>query len=223
MDCGRECVRSGGDGRFLSRSPSCRRCSCRSLSRPVRWRQSRAGLNSRFASQQRDVGLDLVTSVAGPSCQRHMLTLPVGVDGGATGPDVVRMRRSIRIANPLVPAAERSCGPAFAITEFATDSPLEGTGFEPSVPLYGQLGTSGACDATHAAIVKLETSDRSRRRARRAICGTPGAPSARFPRDSGALDAKFDRRLASDTRIVFPPHVIWITLLSQPGTYIQGQ
>ena len=112
---------------------------------------------------------------------------------------------------------------AFAQIEFAADSPLEGTGFEPSVPLYGQLGTSGACDATHAAIVKLETSDRSRRRARRAICGTPGAPSARFPRDSGALDAKFDRRLASDTRIVFPPHVIWITLLSQPGTYIQGQ
>ena len=103
------------------------------------------------------------------------------------------------------------------------DSPREGAGFEPSVPLYGQLGTSGACDATHAAIVKLETSDRSRRRARRAICGTPGAPSARFPRDSGALDAKFDRRLASDTRMVFPPHVIWITLLSQPGTYIQGQ
>ena len=112
---------------------------------------------------------------------------------------------------------------AFAQIEFAADSPLEGTGFEPSVPLYGQLGTSGACDATHAAIVKLETSDRSRRRARRAICGTPGAPSARFPRDSGALDAKFDRRLASDTRMVFPPHVIWITLLSQPGTYIQGQ
>jgi hypothetical protein len=54
-----------------------------------------------------------------------MLTLPVGVDGGATGPHVVRMRRSIRIANPLVPAAERSRGPAFAITEFATDSPLE--------------------------------------------------------------------------------------------------
>ena len=103
------------------------------------------------------------------------------------------------------------------------DSPREGAGFEPSVPLYGQLGTSGACDATHAAIVKLETSDRSRRRARRAICGTPGAPSARFPRDSGALDAKFDRRLASDTRMVFPPHVIWITLFSQPGTYIQGQ
>jgi len=140
MDCGRECVRSGGDGRFLSRSPSCRRCSCRSLSRPVRWRQSRAGLNSRFASQQRDVGLDLVTSVAGPSCQRHMLTLPVGVDGGATGPDVVRMRRSIRIANPLVPAAERSCGPAFAITEFATDSPLEGDGFEPLVPQREGMG-----------------------------------------------------------------------------------
>jgi hypothetical protein len=35
---------------------------------------------------------------------------------------------------------------------------------------------SGACDATHAAIVKPGTPDRSRRRARRAICGTPGAP-----------------------------------------------
>ena len=32
----------------------------------------------------------------------------------------------LRIANPLVPAAERSRRPAFAITEFATDSPLEG-------------------------------------------------------------------------------------------------
>src|SRR6516164_3208882 len=52
----------------------------------------------------------------------------------ATGPHVVKMRRSIRIANPLVPAAERSRGPAFAITEFATDSPLEGDGFELQVP-----------------------------------------------------------------------------------------
>jgi hypothetical protein len=29
---------------------------------------------------------------------------------------------------------------------FATDSPLEGAGFEPSVPLYGELGASGVCD-----------------------------------------------------------------------------
>jgi len=70
----------------------------------------------------------------GRSSAGHILTLPVGVDGGATGPHVVRMRRSIRIANPLVPAAERSRGPAFAITEFATDSPLEGDGFELPVP-----------------------------------------------------------------------------------------
>src|SRR6516164_1449997 len=70
----------------------------------------------------------------GRSSAGHMLTLAVGVDGGATGPHVVRMRRSIRIANPLVPAAERSRGPAFAITEFATDSPLEGDGFELPVP-----------------------------------------------------------------------------------------
>ena len=132
------------------------------------------------------------------------------------------LKRCQRAGGPSAPVAGGNLigKAAFAQIEFAADSPLEGTGFEPSVPLYGQLGTSGACDATHAAIVKLETSDRSRRRARRAICGTPGAPSAR---DSGALDAKFDRRLASDTRIVFPPHVIWITLLSQPGTYIQGQ
>src|SRR6516225_10328933 len=59
---------------------------------------------------------------------------PSAPGGGATGPHVVRMRRSIRIANPLVPAAERSRGPAFAITEFATDSPLEGDGFELQVP-----------------------------------------------------------------------------------------
>ena len=49
----------------------------------------------------------------GRSSAGHMLTLAVGVDGGATGPHVVRMRRSIRSANPLVPAAERSRGPAF--------------------------------------------------------------------------------------------------------------
>ena len=75
----------------------------------------------------------------GRSSVGRMLILPVGVGGGATGPHVVRMRRSIQIANPLVPAAKRSRGPAFAITEFATDSPLEGTEFEPSVPLVGHL------------------------------------------------------------------------------------
>jgi hypothetical protein len=37
------------------------------------------------------------------------------------------------------------------------DSLLEGDGFEPSVPFYGELRTSGACDATHAAIVKPGT------------------------------------------------------------------
>src|ERR1700738_4377304 len=55
---------------------------------------------------------------------------------------------------------------------------LEGGGFDPSVPLYGELGV-GACDATHAAIVKPGTPDRSRRRARRAICGTPGDGQSR--------------------------------------------
>jgi len=30
-------------------------------------------------------------------------------------------------------------GPAFAKTEFATDSPLEGDGFEPSVPRFARL------------------------------------------------------------------------------------
>ena len=55
-----------------------------------------------------------------------MLTLPVGVDGGATVRTSSECGASIRIANPLVPTAERSRGPAFAITEFATDSPLEG-------------------------------------------------------------------------------------------------
>ena len=43
---------------------------------------------------------------------------------------------------------------------FATDSALEGGGFEPSVPLYGELG-AGACDATRAAIVKPGTPDRA--------------------------------------------------------------
>jgi len=43
---------------------------------------------------------------------------------------------------------------------FAIDSPVEGGGFEPSVPLYGELG-AGACDATRAAIVKPGTPDRA--------------------------------------------------------------
>jgi hypothetical protein len=64
--------------------------------------------------------------------------------------------------------------------EVFPESPLEGDRFEPSVPCYGELGASGAFDATHAAIVKPGTPDRSRRRARRAICGTPGAPSHRL-------------------------------------------
>jgi hypothetical protein len=76
----------------------------------------------------------------GSSSAGHMLTLPVGVGGGATGPHVVRMRRSIRIANPLVPAAEGSRGPTFAITEFATDSPLEEDGFELLVRGRGEAG-----------------------------------------------------------------------------------
>src|SRR5216683_2564051 len=50
-------------------------------------------------------------------------------------------------------------------------------GFEPSVRLYGELGALGRVRRTRAAIVKPGTPDRSRRRARRAICGTPGAPS----------------------------------------------
>jgi len=48
--------------------------------------------------------------------------------------------------------------------------------FEPSVPLYGELGALGARrdPRRHR---EPGTPDRSRRRARRAICGTPGAPS----------------------------------------------
>ena len=53
---------------------------------------------------------------------------------------------------------------------FAADSSLEGEGFEPAVPPTMSSVHSGACDATHAAIVKRGTPDRSRRRARRAIC-----------------------------------------------------
>ena len=83
-----------------------------------------------------------ITGIAGAAGAQLMLTLPVGVGGGATGPHVVRMRRSIRIANPLVLAAERSRGPAFAITEFATDSPLEGDGFELPVREHEQLWDS---------------------------------------------------------------------------------
>ena len=60
-----------------------------------------------------------------------------------------------------------------------TDWPLEGAGFEPSVPLYGELGALGRVRRTRAAIVKPGTPDRSRRRARRAICGTPGDGQSR--------------------------------------------
>ena len=60
---------------------------------------------------------------------------------------------------------------------FAPDSPLEGGGFEPSVPLYGELGALARATRDHAAMVKPGTPDRSRRRTRRAICGTPrGVP-----------------------------------------------
>jgi hypothetical protein len=62
---------------------------------------------------------------------------------------------------------------------FAPDSPLEETGFEPSVPLYGELGALGRVRRTRAAIVKPGTPDRSRQRARRAICGTPGDGQSR--------------------------------------------
>jgi hypothetical protein len=53
-------------------------------------------------------------ALAGGGSERVVLTSP-------ENPTAI-----LRIANPLVPAAERSRGPAFAITEFATDSPLEG-------------------------------------------------------------------------------------------------
>src|SRR6516165_2395055 len=76
----------------------------------------------------------------GRSSAGHMLTLPVGVDGGATVRTSSECGASIRIANPLVPTAERSRGPAFAITEFATDSPLEGDGFELLVPRHESRG-----------------------------------------------------------------------------------
>jgi hypothetical protein len=57
-------------------------------------------------------------------------------------------------------------------------SPLEGGGFEPSVPLCGELDALASVRrGPHAAIVKPGTPARSRRRARRAICGMPGAPS----------------------------------------------
>src|SRR3984893_8724777 len=62
---------------------------------------------------------------------------------------------------------------------FAPDSALEETGFEPSVPLYGELGALGRVRRTRAAIVKPGTPDRSHRRARRAICGTPGDGQSR--------------------------------------------
>ena len=84
---------------------------------------------------------------------------------------------------------------------FAHDSLLEGDGFEPLVPFYGELRISGACDATHAAIVKPGTPGRSRRRARRAICGTPAAPSHRLkpflePRRRNAEIGEFTERRA---------------------------
>ena len=114
-----------------------------------------------------------------------MLTLPIGVGGGATGPHVVRMRRSIRIANPLVPAAERNRGPAFAITEFATDSPLEEDGFELLVRGRGESGCRAPGRSRSRTPVDLgkaeaertadEAAQRPHQMLRLALAGLPGS------------------------------------------------
>ncbi len=93
---------------------------------------------------------------------------------------------------------------------FAADSALEGAGFEPWVPLYGELGALGRVRRTRAAIVKPGTPDRSRRRARRAICGTPGDGQAALEIGFGdfehlaaslfAFSARFE--ICRDDRIV---------------------
>jgi hypothetical protein len=59
-------------------------------------------------------------------------------------------------------------------------------GFEPSVPLYGELGAPGRA---RRAIVKVRNADRPRRRVRRAICGVPGCLShgQNRPRDRDRL------------------------------------
>jgi len=91
---------------------------------------------------------------------------------------------------------------ALRIVRFAKDSLLEGAGFEPSVPLYGELGALGRVRrdprrTEWKPIVKLGTPDRSRRRARRAICGTPGDGQSRARdrlrrlRASGGVSVRF--------------------------------
>jgi hypothetical protein len=70
-----------------------------------------------------------------------------------------RFSRSAPSTNPAYPNMIEE-------VRFAPDSPFEGDGFEPSVPLYGELGALGRVRRTRAAIVKPGTPDRARRRAR---------------------------------------------------------
>src|SRR5260370_37698478 len=160
------------------------------------WRWSgRRSTNCAQAEPQ--IRTDMPQAAAPPRprvvCKRSQLS------GGGTASMPVREKgegvpvRSLRVPShvpsyPQTAAKVRDFSPTASGFTAETDWLLEGGGFEPSVPLYGELGAD-ACDATHAAIVKPGTPDRSRRRARRAICGTPGDGQSRARdrlRDFGA-------------------------------------
>src|ERR1700730_6995458 len=84
----------------------------------------------------------------------------------------VRIMRVLSLvpSQPQTAAKLRGFSPIASGFTAETDWLLEEGGFEPSVPLYVSSVHSGACDATHAAIVKTGTPDSARGLAMGALC-----------------------------------------------------
>jgi hypothetical protein len=96
-------------------------------------------------------------------------------------------------------------GIAPAKVGFAIDSPLEGDGFEPSVPRPESLVRLAARDATmpHR---EARNADRSRRRARASDFRMPGAPLPWRQRPASARDRLRRLRQAAESRIIVNAH-----------------